>query len=67
MKILFAGGGTAGPAVPLLALAETIIEDHPHAELMFIGTKNGPEQELVSAQGLSFVTIPAGNCGGMLH
>ena len=60
MKILFAGGGTAGPAVPLLALAETIKDDHPNAELLFIGTKTGPEQQLVLAQGISFIAIPAG-------
>ena len=36
MRILFTGGGTAGHVNPALAIAATIREKHPDAEVYFI-------------------------------
>ena len=38
MKILFAGGGTAGHINPALAIADYIKLNHPDAEIYYIGT-----------------------------
>lgn len=52
-KIIFSGGGTGGSVTPLLAVAEEIIADEKKGsnirwELVFVGTFQGPEKELVS-------------------
>ncbi len=57
MKILFAGGGTAGHINPSIAVANYIRERHPDAELCYIGTKRGLESKLVPNEGIDFYTI----------
>ena len=37
MKILFAGGGTAGHINPAIALAQCLQKELPDAEILFIG------------------------------
>ena len=54
MKILFAGGGTAGHINPALAVAGYIRSRHPEAQLCYIGTKKGLESKLVPEQILIF-------------
>lgn len=58
MKILFAGGGTAGHIEPALAVARGWSERHPHDEIIFIGTESGLENQLVPAAGYSLHHIP---------
>lgn len=60
MKIILAGGGTGGPTTPLLAVAESIKEQKPDAEFLFVGSKTGPERALVEAAGIRFIAISAG-------
>lgn len=55
--ILLAGGGTAGPVVPLLAVSEYIKIEHPRINFVLVGTKNGPERILATKQKLPFFTI----------
>ena len=57
MRVLLAGGGTAGHVNPLLATAERLRERHPDAELVVLGTAEGLERELVPRAGLELVTI----------
>lgn len=57
MKILFAGGGTAGHINPALAVAGYIKEKHPDAEIYYIGTAKKLEAKLVPAKGYDFYTI----------
>ena len=60
MKILFSGGGTLGPVVPLLAIAEIYKKHNPQVEFVWVGTKNGPEKELVEQYGIPFFAINSG-------
>jgi UDP-N-acetylglucosamine--N-acetylmuramyl-(pentapeptide) pyrophosphoryl-undecaprenol N-acetylglucosamine transferase len=60
MKILFSGGGTLGPVAPLLAIAEIYKKHNSQVEFIWVGTKNGPEKELVVALGDPFFTIISG-------
>lgn len=56
MKIILSGGGTLGPVVPLLAVREAILKKYPEAQFVWVGTKNGPEREIIEKTGLSSVT-----------
>ncbi len=57
MRILFAGGGTAGHINPALAIAGYIKERHPDAQISYIGTAQKLEAKLVPEKGYDFYTI----------
>ncbi|KKR34474.1 MAG: UDP-N-acetylglucosamine-N-acetylmuramyl- (pentapeptide) pyrophosphoryl-UDP N- acetylglucosamine transferase [Candidatus Magasanikbacteria bacterium GW2011_GWA2_40_10] len=49
-----------GPVVPLLAIAEIYHKHNPQVEFIWVGTKNGPEKELVDRYHIPFFTITSG-------
>ena len=57
MKVLLAGGGTAGHINPALAIAGYIKQKRPDAEILFIGNKDGMEQRLVKQAGYRIESI----------
>lgn len=57
MKILFTGGGTLGPVTPLLAVFEAWKKRLQEVEAVWIGTPQGPEQELIEEAGVRFYSI----------
>jgi UDP-N-acetylglucosamine--N-acetylmuramyl-(pentapeptide) pyrophosphoryl-undecaprenol N-acetylglucosamine transferase len=57
MKVLFAGGGTAGHINPALAIAGYLREKEPDAQILYIGAKGGMEERLVPAAGFEFKSI----------
>ena len=57
MKVLLAGGGTAGHINPALAIAGYIRDRHPDAEFLFIGNRDGMEQRLVPQAGFKIKSI----------
>lgn len=58
MKLLLAGGGTAGHVEPALAVARAWKSAHPDSEIIFIGTSAGLENSLVPAAGFTLAHIP---------
>jgi len=60
MTILFSGGGTLGPVTPLLAIHDVLREEYPDAEFLWVGTKNGPEKDLVERVGVGFIPLSSG-------
>lgn len=54
MKVLIAGGGTAGHINPALAIAGQIRKMQPDADITFVGTPFGMEARLVPAEGYKF-------------
>ena len=54
---LLAGGGTAGHVNPLLATADRILDRHPDATVLVLGTREGLESRLVPARGYELLTI----------
>ena len=59
MRILFAGGGTAGHINPAVAVANYIKEKEPQSDFLFVGTKEGMEGTLIPKQGydIQFIKI----------
>lgn len=54
MRILFAGGGTAGHINPALAIAGYVRSRQPNAEILYVGSKGGMEERLVPQAGYEF-------------
>lgn len=59
-RILFSGGGTAGSATPLIALADQIRRQRQDVEFRFLGTGYGPERVLATAANIPFTSIDSG-------
>lgn len=57
MRVLLAGGGTAGHINPALAIASVIKEHYPDTEFLFVGTPNGMEARLVPESGYNFASM----------
>lgn len=57
MRVLLAGGGTAGHINPALAIAKTVKEKAPDAEILFVGNKKGLEQRLVKNAGFNISSV----------
>lgn len=68
MRVLFSGGGTAGPVTPLLAVA-TKIQEHAtdQSDLLWLGTFHGPEKKLVTSSSIPFTPIFSGKLRRYLH
>lgn len=57
MRILLAGGGTAGHINPALAIAGYIRNKRPDTEFLFVGNRGGMEQRLVPQAGFDIKSI----------
>lgn len=57
MRFLITGGGTGGHISPALAIAKKIREEHPKAKILYVGTHNSMESELVPREGFDFKGI----------
>lgn len=51
MKIILAGGGTAGHINPAIAIAQGVRKRYPSAEMLFIGRAGGNENEAIKKLG----------------
>ncbi|MFT9283276.1 glycosyltransferase, partial [Bifidobacterium sp.] len=47
IRVVLAGGGTAGHVNPLLSVARALRQRNPHDQISVIGTAAGLEHELV--------------------
>ncbi|NLC07479.1 MAG: undecaprenyldiphospho-muramoylpentapeptide beta-N-acetylglucosaminyltransferase, partial [Syntrophomonadaceae bacterium] len=59
MRVVFTGGGTGGHLYPALAIARYLQKVYPGIEILFIGTAQGLEAEIVPKAGFNFLTISA--------
>ncbi len=57
MKIVLSGGGTLGPVVPLLAVYDAYKEAYPETEFVWVGTRKGPEREMITKRGIKYRAI----------
>ncbi|GAB3088562.1 undecaprenyldiphospho-muramoylpentapeptide beta-N-acetylglucosaminyltransferase [Nocardioides zeae] len=58
MRVLLAGGGTAGHTSPLLATADALLRRDPATEVLCVGTARGLETRVVPAAGHELALIP---------
>lgn len=67
-RVILTTGGTGGHIFPALAVAEELLERHPQAEVLFVGGRQGREEEFARRAGLDFVGLPVrGMVGGGLR
>lgn len=57
MKVLISGGGTGGHVYPAIAIANKLKDEIEEVEILFVGTKNGIESEIVPKAGYELKTI----------
>lgn len=57
-RIIISGGGTGGHIFPAIAIAHTIKERFPDAEILFVGAEDRMEMEKVPAAGYPIVGLP---------
>lgn len=54
MRVVLTGGGTGGHAVPAISIGEALRSDYPETELLFVGSRGGPEERLAANAGFEF-------------
>ena len=59
MRVVLAGGGSAGHIEPALAVADALRRADPHALIICLGTERGLEGRLVPMRGYELAMIPA--------
>jgi UDP-N-acetylglucosamine--N-acetylmuramyl-(pentapeptide) pyrophosphoryl-undecaprenol N-acetylglucosamine transferase len=59
MRVVLAGGGTAGHIEPALALADALRQLDPNIGITCLGTERGLETRLVPARGYELQLVPA--------
>jgi UDP-N-acetylglucosamine--N-acetylmuramyl-(pentapeptide) pyrophosphoryl-undecaprenol N-acetylglucosamine transferase len=58
MRVIISGGGTGGHIFPAVAIAKTIQQQYPKAEILFVGALGKMEMEKVPAAGFEIVGLP---------
>ncbi len=57
MRVILAGGGTAGHINPALAIAQYLKQKQPDIQILYVGNKGGMEERLVPKAGIDFKSI----------
>ena len=59
MRIVVSAGGTGGHIYPAIAIINKIREEEPKSEILYIGTNNHMEKDLIPDLGIKFIGIKA--------
>ncbi len=64
-KIILSGGGSGGSVTTLLVVARELMKEQSDLDLVFVGTKTGPEKLMVetfkvAGQKIKFISLPSG-------
>lgn len=58
LRIIISGGGTGGHIFPAVSIANAIKEQHPNAEILFVGAEGRMEMQRVPAAGYKIIGLP---------
>lgn len=58
LRIIISGGGTGGHIFPAVSIANAIKEQHPDAEILFVGAEGRMEMQRVPAAGYKIMGLP---------
>lgn len=58
LRIIVSGGGTGGHIFPAISIANAIKEQHPDAEILFVGALERMEMQRVPAAGYRIIGLP---------
>ena len=58
LRIIISGGGTGGHIFPAVSIANAIREQHPDAEILFVGAEGRMEMQRVPAAGYKIIGLP---------
>jgi UDP-N-acetylglucosamine--N-acetylmuramyl-(pentapeptide) pyrophosphoryl-undecaprenol N-acetylglucosamine transferase len=59
MRVLITGGGTGGHINPALAIAQKVKHENSSDAILYVGSKNSLESELVPKEGFEFKYVTA--------
>ena len=57
MRVIVAAGGTGGHIYPALAIIERIKEQDKNSKVLYIGTTDRMEKDIVPSRGIDFVGV----------
>lgn len=57
MKVIISAGGTGGHIYPALAIINKIKSEEPNSEILYIGTHNRMEKDIIPKHNIPFVTL----------
>ncbi len=60
MRIVLTGGGTGGHVIPNFAVIEELRKECKDLDLLYVGSKKGPEREMVHKFGVKFQAVSCG-------
>lgn len=58
IRIIISGGGTGGHIFPAVSIANAIKEQHPEAEILFVGAEGRMEMQRVPVAGYQIIGLP---------
>ena len=62
---MISGGGTGGHVYPILAVVEALTSQVAGCKFLYVGSRRGVEEEIVSREGLPFAAISTGGLRGL--
>ncbi len=57
MRVIVSAGGTGGHIYPAIAIINKIKEEEPNSEILYIGTKDRMEKDLIPSLGINYEAI----------
>jgi len=58
LKVIISGGGTGGHIFPAVSIANAVKEQHPNAEILFVGAEGRMEMQRVPEAGYKIIGLP---------
>jgi UDP-N-acetylglucosamine--N-acetylmuramyl-(pentapeptide) pyrophosphoryl-undecaprenol N-acetylglucosamine transferase len=58
LRVIISGGGTGGHIFPAVSIANAVKEQHPDAEILFVGAEGRMEMYRVPAAGYQIIGLP---------